>query len=202
MNSPIRVARLLTLCMAVLTWAMPAIADDNLYRFEMVIFERPDSHTGEAWPDESGQAEDAARPVSSLDAFAVGGRKLGPVAYTLKRQGMIVHEHLAWQQSPRGRDSNAWYAVGSGRLQGQVRITRGRFLHLDADLLLRDAATARPYRAKLYRRMRSDELHYLDDPKIGIIIRADRVEAPQAADDASSGEPKPVEPAGEPGKAG
>ena len=53
-------------------------------------------------------------------------------------------------------------------------------------------------RARLYRRMRSDELHYLDHPKLGIVVRADRLK-PQAEPDtadASGGETKPAEPAG------
>ena len=46
--------------------------------------------------------------------------------------------------------------------------------------------------------MRSDELHYLDHPKLGIVVRDDRLK-PQAEPDtadASGGEPKPAEPAG------
>ena len=173
-------------------------AHGDAYRFEMVIFERPNAATVEFRAEEPGEL-DAGLSHGRLNALAVGGRKLGGVAYTLRKKGMIVHEHLAWVQKPGGRNSQRWYSVGDGRLSGLVRVTRGRFLHIDADLLLRDVNTAQPLRATLYRRMRSDELHYLDHPKLGIVIRADRLKPrvePDAAD-GNGGEPKPAEPAGD-----
>ena len=172
-------------------------AHSDAYRFEMVIFERPNAVTSEAWAEEPGEL-DATTARGRLSALAVGGRKLGGVAYTLKKKGMIVHEHVAWVQKPGGRNSERWYSIGNGRLSGLVRVTRGRFLHIDADLLLRDVNTAQPLRARLYRRMRSDELHYMDHPKLGIVVRADRLKPrtePDAAD-ANGGEPKPATPAG------
>ncbi len=189
---------LLTGFFVLLLLAGAANSDD--YRFEMVIFERPDAVASEAWADEPGEL-DATLSRGRLNALAVGGRELGGVAYTLKKKGMIVHEHVAWVQKPGGRNSQRWYSVGDGRLSGLVRVTRGRFLHIDADLLLRDVNNAQPLRAKLYRRMRSDELHYLDHPRLGIVVRADRLKPqvePDAAD-GNGGEPKPATPAGKNG---
>ena len=186
---------LLSGCLALLL--LTGAAHSDVYRFEMVIFERPNAATSEGWAEEPSEQELVASR-GRLSALAVGGRKLGGVAYTLKKKGMIVHEHVAWVQKPGGRNSQRWYIVGDGRLSGLVRVTRGRFLHIDADLLLRDVNTTQPLRAKLYRRMRSDELHYLDHPKLGIVVRADRVKPraePDAAD-ANGGEPKPAEPSG------
>lgn len=172
-----------------------AIADDDIYDFEIVVFERPGGDASEYWPDAPGEP-DLAAAVGRLEALAVGGRTLGPVAYTLKQKGMIVHEHFTWRQVPRGRSSDAWYSIGSGRLSGLIRVTRGRFLHLETDLLLRDANSARPYRIKLTRRMRSGELHYVDHPKLGIIIKAERYQPSAASDsgEGSPGEPKPAQP--------
>lgn len=178
-----------------LAWSVAAHSD--AYRFEMVIFERPNAVSDDAGND-FPEPPDLTQSVGSLSGLGIGGRRLGGVAYTLKQKGVIVHEHLAWVQTPRGRSSKAWYRVGNGRLNGLVRVTRGRFLHVDADLFLRDTNTAQPVRAKLYRRMRSDELHYVDHPKLGIIIRADRVEPRGKPDSAETGagEPKPAVPAG------
>lgn len=178
--------------------SLPATATAaDAYRFEMVIFERPGGSGAEAWPVDPS-LPDTTKAVGSLEAISVGGRLLGPVAYTLNRRGMTVLDHIAWVQVPRGRGSEAWYRIDGTRLSGLIRVTRGRFLHIDADLFLRDAATSSPYHIRLYRRMRSDELHYIDHPKLGIVIRADRLRArsePDAAD-AAAGEPKPAEPAG------
>lgn len=177
--------------------ALASAAHGDAYRFEMVIFERPNAVTNEVSVEEPGEM-DLGLSRGRLDALAVGGDRLGGVAYTLRKKGMIVHEHVAWVQKPGGRSSQAWYRVGDGRLSGLIRVTRGRFLHVDADLLLQDANAAQPMRARLYRRMRSDELHYMDHPRMGIIIRADRLKPraqPDAAD-GNGGEPKPAEPAG------
>lgn len=199
MNQKPRHKHLLAVTLAVLLPLLVVTAHAEAYRFEMVVFERPDAAPG-ADTGEISDPPDSANSAGALRRFAVGGRTLGGVAYTLKKKGMIVHEHIAWVQTPRGRNSKAWYDIGSGRLSGLVRVTRGRFLHIDADLYLRDADTAQPLRAMLYRRMRSDELHYLDHPKLGIVIRADRVVTQSEPDDtdAAAGEPKPAVPAGRP----
>jgi hypothetical protein len=191
MNRAIVTERLSGLLLLSLLLQGAAYAADNLYKFEMVIFERPGVATEPAV--ESREDAPAINLAGRLDAMAAGDKRLGPAAYTLKQKGMIVHEHLAWIQSPRGLDSKAWYQVGDGRLDGLVRMTRGRFLHLDAELTLRGTGS----RAKLYRRMRSGELHYVDHPKFGILIEATPLAGDSgsgAADGTSSGEPKPAEP--------
>ena len=183
----------------------PASALATAYNFEIVLFERPGGGANEFWPADPGEP-DPAKAIGRLSAAGGSGgatmlpastKSLGPAAYTLKKKGMIVHDHLAWRQATRGRNSNSWYWIGDGRLSGLIRLTRGRYLHLDTDLLLLDARTSQPHRIKLHRRMRSNELHYVDHPKLGILIRAKRTRpaAPSSGPDApSSGEPKPAAP--------
>ncbi len=160
------------------------------YRFEMIIFERPGGAI-EPLPQSAEPAPDR-RIVGRLDSLAAGSKTLGPVAYTLKQKGLIVHKHLSWAQVPSGLERNAWYQLDGGRIGGLIRLTRGRFLHIDADLVIRDSGT----RARLYRRMRSGELHYLDHPRLGILIKATRLARRSAAgaDNDKLGEPKPVRP--------
>jgi hypothetical protein len=173
--------------------------EDDVYDFEMIIFERPGG--GGESPLDLDKEPDPSAATGRLDALAVGGRSLGPVAYTLRQKGMVIHEHLAWRQVPRGRNSNAWYWIGGGRLGGLIRVTRGRYLHLEADLLLRDAQSSWPHHIRLYRRMRSGELHYVDHPRLGILIKAERHDptASQGTKDLAPGEPKPVQPGVTPG---
>ena len=57
-------------------------------------------------------------------------------------------------------------------------MSRGRYLHLDTDLVLRDAVSAQPYRIRLHRRLRSEELHHLDHPAIGVLVRIDPIAIP------------------------
>lgn len=191
----------------------PAAAFAGVYNFEIVIFERPGGGANEFWPTEPGEPDPTTAIGRLSSAGASGGasllpasaKSLGPAAYTLKKKGMVIHDHLAWRQSTRGRNSNTWYWIGDGRLSGLIRMTQGRYLHLDTDLVLRDGVTSQPYRIKLHRRMRSNELHYVDHPRLGILIRAKRLRAAAPANDAgdaASGEPKPAAPpvpTGQPG---
>ena len=175
----------------------------EIYDFEIVMFERPYGGANEFWPSDPGQP-DRGMARGQLNASGASGgatllpgsaKKLGPSVYTLKKKGMIVHDHLAWRQNTRGRQSNSWYWIGGGRLSGLIRMSRGRYLHLDTDLILRDINSSQPYRIKLHRRMRSDELHYVDHPRLGILIRAKRYRtaSPAGGDtDAGKGEPKPA----------
>lgn len=180
-------------------------AQAEIYDFEIVMFERPYGGANEFWPSDPGQP-DRGMARGQLNASGASGgatllpgsaKTLGPSVYTLKKKGMIVHDHLAWRQNTRGRQSNSWYWIGGGRLSGLIRMSRGRYLHLNTDLILRDINSSQPYRIKLHRRMRSDELHYVDHPRLGILIRAKRYRAasPAGGDtDAGKGEPKPAAP--------
>lgn len=188
-----------TLLISALTLFLGRGALAAAYAFELVIFERPGG--GSELNLTSTAPPDRSLASASIDAGALpaSSRGLGPVAYTLSRKGMIVHKHVAWIQTPRSRNSRTWRWVDAGRLSGLVRVSRGRFLHLDADLLLRDPNRSTPHRVKVNRRFRSNELHYVDHPKVGILIRAKRLQAPAPAGsgpDAAAGEPKPAEPQG------
>lgn len=61
-------------------------------------------------------------------------------------------------------------------IDGSVALHLGRFLHLDADLVYTtagDDATSWPLVES--RRMRSEELHHLDSPKLGVLVRVTKV---------------------------
>ena len=188
-----------------LFFLVSAGARAEIYNFEIVLFERPYGGANEFWPADPGEP-DRGMAKGQLNASGASGgatllpgsaKTLGPSVYTLKKKGMIVHDHLAWRQNTHGRGSNTWYWIGGGRLSGLIRMSRGRYLHLDTDLILRDINSSQPYRIKLHRRMRSDELHYVDHPRLGILIRAKRYKEASPADsdtDATKGEPKPAAP--------
>ena len=101
---------------------------------------------------------------------------------------------------------------------GTISVTLGRYLHFDAELyfhapllgavptpavLRGDGGQALPapdrngtpgYMALTEsRRMRSGELHYLDHPKLGVVVRIDPVEIPQALVEAFEDLEEPVE---------
>ena len=78
-------------------------------------------------------------------------------------------------------------------LSGGIRVARERFLHVQTDLRWLEAGTDRPEPQAVLasaaledpepvvvmqerRRMRSDEVHYLDHPRLGVLIRVKPVE--------------------------
>ena len=68
------------------------------------------------------------------------------------------------------------------RLFGFLSFTLARYLHLDAHLMRRyddDEVSI----LREHRRLRSREVHYLDHPAIGIVVRVDPVEVPQVLED-------------------
>jgi len=96
------------------------------------------------------------------------------------------------------------------QLEGSIKISVKRYLHIDIDMVLRRLATPaaiddgalttlsphyQAYRMQMHRRMRSKELHYLDHPVMGILIIARRYEIPQPIDELEtlSGDTLPIE---------
>jgi hypothetical protein len=193
-----RRAGLVVISLAVFLLGLPAAADDNTFDFEMILFERPGGPEPLLTSEETGEPE-RALARDRLDRQPQAPRVLDDVVRTLRQRGMTVHEHLAWRMSPDSRSNDTWYLVGNGRLEGLVQVSRGRFLHLDVDLLLRPADGTAPVRVRLNRRMRSGELHYLDHPHVGILVQAERYRPepePVPAEETPAGEPKPAAPVG------
>ncbi len=196
MSTLIRFALLLSLML--LGWLSTATAsEDEPYAFEMLIFERPDG-VDEIVPRDPELPLPERRELGRLEQQQSVERTLDAVATTLRRKGMRVLRHDAWRQVPVARNSDSWFRIDNGQVRGLVRVARGRYLHLDAELFLpgMDPETMRPITLK--RRFRSEELHYLDHPRVGILIQAEPVtsENQEQATSKAMIEPRPAEPQG------
>jgi hypothetical protein len=120
--------------------------------------------------------------VEAADSFppvAVERLKLNTVEDTLKRsRNYQPLAHLSWTQpgfprtSARAISINSLVPANSG-LVGEIALSRGRYLHLTLDLVYTEpgVAGAPPQRFALRqtRRMRSNERHYIDHPRIGVV---------------------------------
>jgi len=62
-------------------------------------------------------------------------------------------------------------AVRSTTVAGTLKVRLGRFLHMEALLVFTDQESGRSYRLSESRKMRSTELHYIDNPRFGILTR-------------------------------
>jgi hypothetical protein len=125
-----------------------------------------------------GEPEPFVSPVQPLPEDSY---QLRPHAETLRRNGLQPLLHTAWRQVVGDRENTDWLWLESGPLYGLVRISLGRYLHIDSDLLLLGPETAtgprQAIRVKDHRRMRSGELHHLDHPGFGILVQIDRYQA-------------------------
>jgi len=61
--------------------------------------------------------------------------------------------------------------INTNQVNGSIKVRLGRFLHMEASLVFTDADTQQSYRLSQSRKMRSRELHYIDNPRFGLLTR-------------------------------
>jgi hypothetical protein len=176
-----------------------------LYDVEVVVFRnRSPQADGEQWPLRGAETEQdpgggfPSKPVDAgIEELPRGQRSLQAIADALQRSGAYdVLLHTAWRQSGLDRTLAQPYTVPGGTrrsgylLEGTIRLVRERFLHLDIDLLLSKPQAAfipgqamdmpdPVYELKETRRVRRGELHYFDNPYLGVIAQVVAYEAPE-----------------------
>jgi hypothetical protein len=142
-----------------------------------------------AAPASTALADEETNPASasnvipeqrSLDTFPPlnpGKYKLSGIEDSLRRSGnkYQVIAHIGWTQPGFARTDAHYLAVdplvaaGAG-LGGRISLTRGRYLHLALDMTYQTPEDAgQKFLLRQERRMRSNERHYIDHPKFGVI---------------------------------
>lgn len=130
--------------------------------------------------DSSGMPAEApaiAAPSVTFPPLPASKMKLTAIEETLRRSRSYQPlAHIGWTQPGFARNSAKYLSLnslvpGSSGLQGQVALSRGRYLHLTLDLVLDSTASGdgSRYVLRQTRRMRSNERHYIDSPKFGVI---------------------------------
>lgn len=125
---------------------------------------------------ESGAAREAA-PVAAaaterFPALSADRFKLSAIAAALKRQrNYQTLAHFGWTQPGYPRSAAHYTAVDVGvpGLTGRAAVSRGKYLHLTLDLSYSPPGSSERYILRQTRRMRSNERHYIDHPKFGVI---------------------------------
>ena len=130
-------------------------------------------------PEPFSTSAPAPTTTTNFPALAPARFKLTGIYDTLRRsRNYQPLAHFGWTQPGYARNDaklltiNSLVPAGSG-IVGQVALTRGRYLHLTVDLVY-DApgAAGQPtqrFVLRQSRRMRSNERHYLDSPRFGVI---------------------------------
>jgi Peptidoglycan-binding protein, CsiV len=170
----------------------------QMYDVELVIFRNlSPSGTAEQWDLEAAEAghglaipDDEPSPFATLaqptptatasfPPLASSKFKLTAVAETLRRsRNYQPLAHIGWTQPGYPRDAAQFVAINTmvpdtTGLVGQIALSRGRYLHLTLDLVYGPggsaADTGQRFVMRQTRRMRSNERHYIDHPKFGVI---------------------------------
>lgn len=173
----------------------------RVYTVEILIFERDDFAATDFFPVEPGNPDlSGAAKLEELGFFQshVSTGQLGPDKYTLRKSGLAKPlYHAIWRQPMPPRHSptkilisrpNGENSTPPTALNGVISLSVGRFLHIDVDLLLHQKPSsysnlsetnpAQYFRMISHRKMKSGTLHYIDHPKMGILIRIDRYPKP------------------------
>ena len=130
--------------------------------------------------------------------------RLTKEAYSInRRRGYQIQSHQAWVIAGQNKDQAAWLELNneSEALSGKVRIYLSTYLHANVDMQIlnpdwsaslpgsQDAINiADAYIApkfidvKANRRMKLEELHYIDHPLAGLLIKIERYEPDAGAD--------------------
>ena len=175
----------------------PAAPGMQTYDVELLIFRITHSNTAEQLvTDGAGPAlslgieegEPAATateapplPVTTaaFPSLPAARFKLTPLEETLRRsRNYQPIAHIGWTQPGFPRDAAQFLPIDSlvdpaAGLKGQIALSRGRYLHLTLDLQYEAVGAAGEPSQRIVvrttRRMRSNERHYIDHPRIGVI---------------------------------
>jgi hypothetical protein len=198
--------------------AVPAAAER--YRVDLIVF-ADKSGTGSESPvaAQAPELKGSIEPYESSQLRAAGIEILPDDQFGLMEhwghlRNSRYHQpllRLAWYQKDPPADRTVSLHLHHGApfseltpsgsstiypLNGTVALLVGRYLHLDVDFLWTQAngTDLTSYRLHERRRLKRDELHHLDSPKVGILVRAQR--APEAGTVPPKPEPKkPAKPA-------
>ncbi len=174
--------------------AQQVASDVPSYDVELIIFRHLSSEaTEEVWdlelskgegltiPDEDGTPFDpaGASPEPTTQTFpplAASKMKLGAIEDTLRRSRTYRPlAHFGWTQPGYARNAAPSISIdglvpADSGVSGKVALSRGRYLHLTLDLAFTPPdAPGERYVLRQSRRMRSNERHYIDHPKFGVI---------------------------------
>lgn len=172
--------------------AAPAVAEkEATYEIEVLVFENrlPDLIGNESLV--TGGDELRIRGLENAAApDAAGGQPYlqSVVAPLLENDGnhrVLARAH--WQQTvdsgPKPSSKPVRIAsTTSDELEGAIRFSMSRYLHLDVNLLFRAKSADDPapavYRISEQRRVKSQETQYFDHPRFGALVRVMPVEKP------------------------
>jgi hypothetical protein len=174
--------------------ACPALAapteKESTYEIEVVVFENrlPELLGDELLIRDSSQTRIRGLESAITPDKAEGSPTLSPAITSLMEQDghYRLLAHLHWVQTVDAKSVAKPVRIASvnpEELEGTIRFFMSRHLHLDVNLLFRTmlSASGSDPRAEVYRlseqrKLKSQETHYFDHPRFGVLARVMPVE--------------------------
>ncbi|MGD2118350.1 MAG: CsiV family protein [Chromatiales bacterium] len=116
--------------------------------------------------------------------------QLSKQAYSIGRSPNIrIQSHQAWRLPGQPIETAPWLMIDDSqqqRVTGRVKVSLARFLHADFELLIQNPEysefsstagviqQAAQIHFTAHRRLRSGELHYIDHPLAGVLIKIEK----------------------------
>lgn len=127
-----------------------------------------------------GQSSFQLTDVSNRLKWSDGYRPLLHIAWRQpglsKSSSKTIYVHSALPNRFRNDATAADGLAGASELEGTIRVSRSRYLHVDVDLVhfrrapVGSKVDATQFRLQQSRRLRSKEMHYIDHPLFGLIV--------------------------------
>ena len=209
MNATLRLVRIRALALPVLLGVLlPGVAAAEKYRVDVIVFADRSLPASES-PQPPTQP-DLARtfepwevaPLRNAGIEILEDELFGLMNEWKRLSNSRNHEplvRLAWLQKDPPAERGVAIRLRNGKalvgmtpagnaefypVDGWVSLLAGRYLHLDTSFVVtepREDGQLVSYRLRERRRLRRDELHHLDSPRLGLIVRATRAEQPPPA---------------------
>ena len=163
---------------------------ESTYEIEALVFE---NRLPELVGDEQLERNALSAKIRGLENAVTpekleGNSFLQPTITTLLEQAghYRILAHLRWLQTVDAKSIAKPMRVASANpaeLEGTIRFFMSRHLHLEVNLLLREtvAASGKDPAAAVYqmseqRKVKTQETHYFDHPRLGVLVRVMPVE--------------------------
>lgn len=171
------------LCLITILISTHLIADEKWYRVEVLVFETNDKEAlSQPFPQASKPTftnviDFAQMPNEKFKLLTDGKFTLAQAKAKIQKRYRLI-AHKGWLQTLETKNEALGVLLHQGDLEGIVRLSGGKYLHIDTDLLLSKAvssdpslpATLQSFRLKDSSRVRINELHYIDHPLYGMIV--------------------------------